>query len=226
MYQLKVYLYTKYHSPHYFDPKSFHSYVRSSTKTKNSVRDDEGDVITDNSIADEVLNEYFASHSVFMKETLANMPDPVQEFKGEAEEKLVSTKFTLDEVFKTIHKMKPNNARGPDSIDSCILRETADCLAKPLARIFQCSLQDNYVPPDWKAADVTPIYKKGHKTVSANYSPVSLTSQLCKLMDSMIRDAIVEHLRHHKLLTTSQHGLLKPFSIYILQSTRAVYGLF
>ncbi len=56
---------------------------------------------------------------------------------------------------------------------------------------------------------VTPIYKKGPKTVPANYHPDSLTSQICKLMESIIRDAIVEYLRHHKLLRTLQHGFLR-----------------
>ncbi len=85
---------------------------------------------------------------MFTKETLANMPDPVQEFKGEVEERLVNTRFTPEEVSKKIHKMKTNKAPGPDGIGSHILRETADCLAKHLARIFQHSVQDNYIPPN------------------------------------------------------------------------------
>ena len=167
------------------------------------LRDDEGSIITDDSITAEVLNDYFAS--VFTKESLTDMPEPVQEFKGEVEHKLFTMGFTPDEVSKKIFTMKPNKAPGPDGIGSHILKETADCLAKPLARIFQCSLKENYIPPDCKSANVTPIFKKAPKSVPANYHPVSLTSQLCKLMESMIRD----HLRHHNLLRQSQHGFLR-----------------
>ncbi|KAI0241542.1 hypothetical protein LSAT2_023838, partial [Lamellibrachia satsuma] len=48
------------------------------------------------------------------------------------------------------------------------------------------------VPVDWKSANVTPIYKKkGTKSQTSNYRPVSLTSQVSKVMEAIIRDEIV-----------------------------------
>ncbi len=55
------------------------------------------------------------------------------------------------------------------------------------------------MPQDWKEANVTPIYKKGTKSSPGNYRPVSLTSISCKLMESILRDAIKD----------SQHGFMK-----------------
>ena len=51
------------------------------------------------------------------------------------------------------------------------------------------------VPDSWKEANVTPIKKKkGDKKKPGNYRTVSLTSTLSKLMETMIRDDIVNYL--------------------------------
>ena len=53
---------------------------------------------------------------------------------------------------------------------------------------------------------MSPIYKKKNKNIAENYRPVSLTSQCSKLMESIISDAIVQHLEANQLLKNSQHG--------------------
>ena len=62
------------------------------------------------------------------------------------------------------------------------------------------------MPIDCKSANITPIYKKGTRCAPSNYRPVSLTSQVCKLMESIMRDSIMAHLRRHKVMRESQHG--------------------
>ncbi len=55
---------------------------------------------------------------------------------------------------------------------------------------------------------MTPIYKKGPRSDPGNYRPVSLTSVCCKIMESIIRDGMMEHLEKNKLIGSSQHGFL------------------
>ena len=77
---------------------------------------------------------------------------------------------------------------GPDMIPSFILKEFADILSAPLTIIFNKSLSEGRVPSDWRTAEVTPIFKKGDKTASCNYRPVSLTSIVCKVLESFVTD--------------------------------------
>ena len=53
------------------------------------------------------------------------------------------------------------------------------------------------------------IFKKGSRNKPENYRPVSLTSVVCKLLETLIRDHMVEFLVKHKLINTSQHRFLK-----------------
>jgi hypothetical protein len=41
-----------------------------------------------------------------------------------------------------------------------------------LQLIFQKSLDTGVVPDDWRIANVSPVYKKGQKTLAENYRPI------------------------------------------------------
>ena len=79
-------------------------------------------------------------------------------------------------------------------------------ISEPLCLILNRSLQDSSVPEDWKIANVTPIFKKGSKLSAGNYRPVSLISQVGKIMESCLKDIIIEHLNKYRLVKDSQHG--------------------
>ena len=62
------------------------------------------------------------------------------------------------------------------------------------------------IPKDWKVADVTAIHKKGSKFDPGNYRPVSLTSIVCKIAESFVRDTILEYMEMNNFLSDCQHG--------------------
>ena len=53
-----------------------------------------------------------------------------------------------------------------------------------------------------------PLFKKGNKLEASNYRPISLTSIVCKLMERIIRDEIMNHLLINKLIIKQQHGFV------------------
>ena len=97
-------------------------------------------------------------------------------------------------------------APGPDGLVPKLLVEIASSICVPLFYIFRKSLQNGHIPSDWKCANVTPIFKKGDKSCPGNYRPVSLTSQVCKILDSIIKGKITDHLNKFALINPSQHG--------------------
>ena len=65
------------------------------------------------------------------------------------------------------------------------------------------------LPLEWKQANIIPLFKKGSRNKSVNYRPVSLTSVICKLLETIIRDHMMDFLLKHRLINHSQHGFLK-----------------
>jgi hypothetical protein len=90
-----------------------------------------------------------------------------------------------------------------------LLKELAAQVVGPLTTIYKTSIRSGDVPEDWRLANVTPIFKKGTKTDPSNYRPVSLMSICCKLLESVVRDSIVEHMVDNNLVEDSQHGFVR-----------------
>ena len=61
----------------------------------------------------------------------------------------------------------------------------------------------------WRDAIVSPLFKKGNRSETGNYKPISLTCIACKVLESTVKRVIVEHLEDKKLIRISQHGFMK-----------------
>ena len=90
-----------------------------------------------------------------------------------------------------------------------LLLEIVEQISIPLATVFNLALEEGVVPLEWKEANIIPLFKKGSRSKSENYRPVSLTSVICKLLERLIKDHLVDFLVKNNLINPSQHGFLK-----------------
>ena len=90
-----------------------------------------------------------------------------------------------------------------------ILIELAPIIAVPLYFIVDNSLQNGSIPDEWKDVNVTAVFKKGSKQSVGNYRPVISASHVSKVFESIIRNAIIEHLYNFNLVNSSQDGFVK-----------------
>ena len=100
-------------------------------------------------------------------------------------------------IAKKIKKMTYNTSPGVDGIPPKLLKEIVEQISTPLANLFYLSLEEGMVPSEWKEANITPLFKKPD-----NYRPVNLTSVVCKLLETLIRDHMVEFLVKYTLINT------------------------
>ena len=107
-------------------------------------------------------------------------------------------------------------APGPDDLHSQVLKNCAESLAKPLFPLFTQSINTSIymLPSDWRQAHITPIFKKGSKVSPTNYRPVSLTSQVVKVLETLIRSRMVKYLDENEIVTNCQHGFIKKKSCF------------
>ena len=188
-------------------PKLFYSYVRNKQKVKPEIPQlNTGDGIMTSS--DEEIAQEFGKKfgSVFTRETDNENNYPEFESRMHGNNILQNVRITENDVCEKLKRLKEDKACGPDGIHPKLLKECAEIIAIPLYLIFSKSLESGVVPADWKLANVSPIHKKGSRAMASNYRPVSLTCLASKLMESIIRDAMVRHLLENDLCTTAQHG--------------------
>ena len=171
------------------------------------LEDSAGNIISQGFLMAEDLNGYFSS--VFTKEDISSLPVADAKFQEAKSDYLGPLVVTPEMVAKKIKAMKDNKSPGVDGIPPKLLMETVEQISMPLARVFNLSLKEGVVPFEWKEANIIPLFKKGSRNKSENYRPVSLTSVICKLLERLIKDHMVDFLVKHKLLNSSQHRFLK-----------------
>ena len=154
----------------------------------------------------EELNMHFSS--VFTRDDASSLPVPETHFKGSEGEMLGQFVVTTEVVVGKINTMKENKSPGVDGISPKLLKETVEQISRPLVHMFNMSLQEGIVPFDWKEANIIPLFKKGSRNKSVNYRPVSLTSVpvICKLLESIIRDHVMDFIIKHKLINLRGHN--------------------
>ena len=122
---------------------------------------------------------------------------------------LTNITITAKEVEKKLAKLRTDKSCGPDGVHPLILNKLSGTLAEPLAHIFQLSLSTGEVPLIWKHGTITAIFKKGRKSFPSNYRGVTLTSVVCKLLESIITEHIKNHLIANNVQDKGQHGFTK-----------------
>ena len=185
-------------------PKLFWKYVRSKTKTKETITkvlNNNNTLTSSDQETAEVMNNYFVS--VFVSDANAVIP-PLDARNNISV--LDTITVNIQAVETAIKRLLPTKSPGPDNIHPMLITETKDVIKHHLLKIFQKSVHLGEIPQEWKTANVTPIFKKGSRTNAANYRPISLTSVPCKLLQRIIRDEIVLHMDRNNLFVENQHG--------------------
>ena len=188
------------------NPKKFWQYINRTTKIVAGIGDLEtpsnGLTGNDKDKA-EILANFFSS--VFTQENMENMPTVTM---SKSNGGLESYEIGVEDVRKKLSILNPNKSPGSDNLHPRILREMKNVLDKPLTMLYQETLTTGMIPDDWKHAKVTAIFKKGEKKKPNNYRPVSLTNIPCKVVESIMRDRIMEHMKRNNLFSNKQFGFL------------------
>lgn len=153
----------------------------------------------------EIFNSFFSSvfvteDNLFNDEEVDNILDlPVME------------ELVIDEkvIFDKLNKLNVNKSAGPDKIHPRILFELRNEIAYPLKLIFEQSFKNKQLPLDWRSGDISALHKKGSKLDASNYRPISLTCICCKILESIVRDHLVEFFYTNKLFSNKQYGFIK-----------------
>lgn len=196
----------------------FYNYVNRKFNINTPVgplSDEHGNLLNDPAAKAQLLQNVFSSHFTVDNGIIPSM-------NVDSTCNIDTVTFTPELVRRAISRMKPKVKGGPDGIPSIFLKKCINELSSPLSFIFSQCLQSSFLPPVWLRAYITPIPKKGDSHDPNNYRPIAITSLLCKLMESVIKEQLLQCLLTNNVITKYQHGFLTKRSTQtnLLECTR------
>ena len=130
------------------------------------------------------------------------------------------------EVSKLITMINEEKACGPHSIPSKIIKYINPIISSPLAKIINLSFKTGIYLDNLKVSKVIPVFKdKGNKLDYNNYRPISLLSNVNKIIEMLMHNRLSKFLSKYKCLYDLQFGFRKFHStthalMYLTESIR------
>ncbi|KAI2646667.1 hypothetical protein H4Q32_027929 [Labeo rohita] len=90
------------------------------------------------------------------------------------------------DVRKTLSRVNPRKAAGPDNIPGRVLRDCAAQLMDVLTDIFNTSLSQAVVPTCLKSTSIIPVPKKSPVSCLNDYRPIALTPIMMKCFERLV----------------------------------------
>ena len=158
----------------------------------------------------EEISEGFNSYFTQIGKTLASKFGP----SNNKFEKYLSTphnhKFSFEEVSEAeienyINNMESKKSSSFDKLSNAMVKKLVRGLIKPITILINKSLEESFVPANYKIARVLPLYKSGDKCCFNNYRPISLLSVLSKLLEKAAYRQMYEYFEAH-FMTPNQFG--------------------
>ena len=97
----------------------------------------------------------------------------------------------MTEVTSIIKQLSSGKASGPNSIPTDILHLLMHDISKPLTQFFNLSFKLGKHPDMFKIARVMPVFKKGSRLLVGNYRPISLLSNLNKILEKLMFNVFI-----------------------------------
>ena len=129
--------------------------------------------------------------------------------KQNKDDSILNEDFNIQELTYTVRSLK-NTAPGQDNITNVIIKHLPESYLMVLLEFYNFSWNQGILPDQWKLSTIIPIHKKDkdeHDTKS--YRPISLTSNLGKIMEKLVTNRLSWYLEKNCLINPFQNGFRK-----------------
>ena len=166
-------------------------------------------LITDSKAKAEHFNNFFGKIAEQLdKELPKSTIDPLSFLIGNYPNDMPTPETNIREVLTIIKSLKTKGCHVND-FSTLIIKENAHLIAAPIVQLFNQSVSQGTFPNVLKAARIIPIFKKGSKTDSSNYRPISLLNIFSKIFEKIMKIYLVNFLNEFRIINPSQYGFQK-----------------
>ena len=157
------------------------------TDTFSHLVDDNGLKISDSVHIANELNEYFTKVAEgITKKIPRTQKSPLSYLLHSNSASFLISSCTVNEVSNVIQSLKMGKSSGPNSIPVKLLKILNYPISSDLSALINESFSTGIFPDKLKIAKVIPIFKKGLKTKTCNYRPISLLSIFSKIFEKLM----------------------------------------
>ena len=166
--------------------------------------------MTDDKQKAEIMNSYFTTIGQSLAEHMESNTNvnSVEYIYGVTPtcQQLEMEEKHFNQQFKDL---KPEKATGHDNVTSKELILAYDAVKPGIKSIIRKSIPDKRFPSDYKVARMKSNFKKGEKTDTRNYRPISILSLVSKSLEGQVCKIIDGHLEDNEILNEKQWGFRK-----------------
>ena len=117
------------------------------------------------------------------------------------------------EILKIISSLNHTKSTGDCSIPRQVFDSVPDTLAEILQLLINLTFETGIFPSTLKTVKVIPIFKnKGSNQDVNNYRPISLLSNVDKIIEKLVYSRLISFLDLHNILSNRQFGFRKKHS--------------
>ena len=172
-----------------------------------------GATVTDPLHIANIFNDYFSSIAEKTKANIKFSNKSFQDFLHHPNaDSLFITPTDAHEVNLIISSLNSDKSTGPNSLPTKILKLLKNDISTHLADIFNLSFSSGVFPSILKIAKVIPVHKKESKQFCSNYRPISLLSNIDKIIEKIMYNRIYKFLDKNNIIYSLQFGFWQHYS--------------
>ena len=172
------------------------------------------EVITDTKLIANSFNEYFCTIAEKLQSRIYHAKQNFRDYLTNSN----SHSFFIGptnstEILSIIDNLSSNKASGPHSIPNELLHTIKYNIAEPLGNIINLSFEKGIYFENLKISKTIPFFKeKGSSLNCTNYRPISLLSNINKIIEKLMHERLYNFLNMHNCIYENQFGFRKKHS--------------
>ena len=149
---------------------------------------------------------------ILEKRKYAGCKDFTQYLKNTNPHTFMTKPTTPNEIEDIIRSFDASKSAGPNSIPNKIIKQISMSISIPISNLCNHSFMTGICPDILKVSKVIPIHKKDSKLEIVNYRPISLLSNINKILEKLMFNRLYLFLELHNCIYDLQFGFREKHS--------------
>ena len=155
-----------------------------------------------------IMNAYFNNIGTDLSEKIQRIPNSEILMPEMNPKSIFLNPTNYSEISNIIDVMELKNG-GVDNINVKTLKIIKRFIVIPLVHICNLCIEKSLWPDALKCAVIKPVHKAKNKTNAENYRPISLISNLAKILEKLIYSRFSNFINKCDLISKNQFGFIK-----------------